>query len=144
MIEMPETTSRTSSQPLKALRVLVVEDDALIAMLYVELLEEKGHAVCAIETTEADAVVGAARDKPDLMIVDYRLADGNGGDICRKLKVHPWLKHVPLIMWSAYTGPDLNLQQYGCDAILNKPFDIEDFLNVVGQLLSRDGTVHIS
>lgn len=75
---MPETTSRTSSQLLKALRVLVVEDDALIAMLYVELLEEMGHAVCAIETTEADAVAGAARDKPDLMIVDAGLRNGSG------------------------------------------------------------------
>jgi CheY-like chemotaxis protein len=77
-IEMPETESRTSSPPQKALRVLVIEDNALIAMLYAELLAELGHIVCAIEATEADAVAAAACHKPDLMIVDAGLRDGSG------------------------------------------------------------------
>lgn len=77
-IEMPEAESHTNCQPLKALRVLVVEDDALIAMLYAELLAEMGHVVCAIETTEAGTVAAAARHKPDLMIVDASLRNGSG------------------------------------------------------------------
>jgi len=61
-----------------ALRVLVVEDDAMIGDLLAEMLERIGHDVCGIEATEADAVAAARRCAPDLMIVDARLGEGSG------------------------------------------------------------------
>ena len=60
------------------LRILVVEDDAMIGMLLGEMLEAMGHAVCAIEDTERGAVAAALRDMPDLMIVDAMLYEGSG------------------------------------------------------------------
>jgi CheY-like chemotaxis protein len=63
---------------MKALRVLVVEDDALIAMLLSELLAGMGHAVCATAGTEAEAIMAATRYRPDLMIVDAGLGRGSG------------------------------------------------------------------
>jgi CheY-like chemotaxis protein len=63
---------------MTALRVLVVEDDAVIGMLLAEMLEDMGHDVCAVEATEANAVIAAARWHPDLMIVDVRLGEGSG------------------------------------------------------------------
>ena len=63
---------------MKALRVLVVEDDALIAMLLSELLAGMGHDVCATAASEAEAVIAATRYDPDLMIVDARLGRGSG------------------------------------------------------------------
>ena len=74
-------------QSMKALRVLVVEDDALIAMLLGELLAGMGHDVCATAATEAEAVIAANRYGPDLMIVDAGLGRGSGvsavEEICR-------------------------------------------------------------
>src|SRR3954462_9634135 len=66
-----------ASKLMKALRVLVVEDDALIAMLLTELLAGMGHDVCATAATEAEAVIAATRYRPDLMIVDAGLASGS-------------------------------------------------------------------
>jgi CheY-like chemotaxis protein len=63
---------------MKALRVLVIEDDALIGLLLAELLAGMGHDVCATAATEADAVTAATRHRPDLMIVDARLGRGSG------------------------------------------------------------------
>ena len=63
---------------MKALRVLVIEDDALIAMLLLELLAGMGHDVCATAATEAEAVIAATRHRPDLMIVDAGLGRGSG------------------------------------------------------------------
>ena len=72
---------------MKALRVLVVEDDALIAMLLGEMLAGMGHDVCAPAATEAEAVIAADRYNPDLMIVDAGLGRGSGvsavEEICR-------------------------------------------------------------
>ena len=59
------------------LRVLVVEDDPLIAMLLGELPAGMGHDVCAAAPTEAEAVTAATRYHPDLMIVDAGLGRGS-------------------------------------------------------------------
>jgi co-chaperonin GroES (HSP10)/CheY-like chemotaxis protein len=67
-----------AAKKTKALRVLLLEDDALIATLLSELLVEMGHDVCATAATEAQAVTAAARHRPDLMIVDASLARGSG------------------------------------------------------------------
>ncbi|QRG04548.1 response regulator [Xanthobacter dioxanivorans] len=75
----------------KGLRILIVEDDAMIGMHLAEVLEEMGHEVCAVEATEADAVAAAERCMPDLMIVDAWLRNGSGisavESICRSRPV---------------------------------------------------------
>jgi DNA-binding response OmpR family regulator len=63
---------------MKPLRVLVVEDNAMIGMLLAEMLVAMGHDVCAVEMTEAGGVAAAARLRPDLMIVDAQLDQGSG------------------------------------------------------------------
>jgi two-component system, response regulator PdtaR len=63
---------------MKALQILVVEDDSLIAMLLVETLAEMGHSVCGVEATEWGAVAAALQCQPDLIIVDAQLREGNG------------------------------------------------------------------
>jgi CheY-like chemotaxis protein len=73
----PARSSR-STKPTPALRILVMEDDAIIGVLLGEMLEGMGYDVCAIEATEADAVLAAARCRPDLMIVDVQLGEGSG------------------------------------------------------------------
>ena len=62
----------------RALRIMVVEDDAINATLLAEVLEDMGHIVCAIEDTETGAVATAARCVPDLIIMDAVLGDGSG------------------------------------------------------------------
>jgi CheY-like chemotaxis protein len=63
---------------MKKLRVMLVEDDALIAELLAEMIVGFGHEVCAIEAGERDAVAAAAREKPDIMIIDAKLREGSG------------------------------------------------------------------
>lgn len=63
---------------MKSLRILVVEDNAMVGMLLVDMLQEMGHEVCGVESTEATAVAAALNSRPDLMIVDGRLGDGCG------------------------------------------------------------------
>jgi len=63
---------------MKKLRVMIVEDDRIIADLLGELIAALGHEVCAIESSESGAVAAAHRSKPDLMIVDAHLRQGSG------------------------------------------------------------------
>ena len=68
------------------MRILLVEDDALIALDIAGLLQDLGHEVCA---EAADAFAGlelAESTKPDLAVVDIRLAKNtDGGKLARKL-----------------------------------------------------------
>ena len=79
---------------MKALRILVVEDDAMIGMLLAEMLVEMGYEVCAIEASEDDAVAAAARCNPDLLIVDAWLGDGSGVAAVEKIAGAGTIPHL--------------------------------------------------
>jgi CheY-like chemotaxis protein len=79
---------------MKALRVLIVEDDALIGMLLAEMLAGMGHEVCAIETTEASAVTDAIRCRPDLIIADVQLGDASGVSAVAEIRRTRPVPHV--------------------------------------------------
>jgi CheY-like chemotaxis protein len=63
---------------MKRLRILLIEDDAVICMTLTELLAMLGHEVCGTAGTEVEAIAAAERHAPDLMIVDANLQMGSG------------------------------------------------------------------
>jgi two-component system, response regulator PdtaR len=70
----------------KSLRILVVEDEILIALELESLLQEAGHEVVGIATSRSDALTLAHDLSPDLAFVDIHLADGpTGVDVARHL-----------------------------------------------------------
>jgi CheY-like chemotaxis protein len=73
---------------------MVVEDEAVVALLLAEVLEAMGHEVCAIEATEAGAVAAAAGCRPDLMIVDARLGQGSGVAAVEQIQRTSLVPHV--------------------------------------------------
>ncbi len=83
-----------ASEPMKAARIPVVEDDAQIGAALAEMLALMGHEVCAIEATQAEAAKAAARCKPDLMIVDVRLGDGDGVAAVEEILRGGFIAHV--------------------------------------------------
>jgi CheY-like chemotaxis protein len=59
-------------------RIVLAEDNAVIAVLLGEVIGSLGHEVCAIVATVDGLVSAAARHHPDLLIVDEHLAEGSG------------------------------------------------------------------
>ena len=64
---------------MRPLRVLIIEDNALISMMLSEMLARMGHHVCANAASEVQAVTAATRYRPDVMIVDVVLGQGGSG-----------------------------------------------------------------
>jgi AmiR/NasT family two-component response regulator len=64
---------------MRPLRVLIIEDEALIAMDLEQVLLELGHTVVGIATTKAEAIGMALSEKPELALVDIHLDDGPTG-----------------------------------------------------------------
>ena len=63
---------------MEKLRVLIIEDDGLIALVLESVLEGMGYQVCATASTESAAIDAAHRHAPDLVIADARLQFGSG------------------------------------------------------------------
>jgi len=111
---------------MKALRVLVVEDDAVIAMLLADVLAGMGYDVCAIEATEEDAVASAARCQPDLMVVDAGLRDGSGVSAVEQILVAGFVPHVFV------TGDPSTVRELRPAAVVvQKPFLESDLVRAI-------------
>jgi CheY-like chemotaxis protein len=104
---------------VEGLGIVVVEDDALIAMDLADLLIGMGHTVLAIAQTEREAVAAATRCKPDLMIVDGQLAEGSGIEAMRQILARGYVPHVYM------TGDPLRIMGLAPDAVvIAKPFTL--------------------
>jgi len=117
-----------------AKRILVLDDNQDILDIVHETLTYEDFEVQG--TSRSDAVIAMAETfNPDLVILDYRVAGVNGGELCLQIKSHPLFRDVPVIIYSAYVNNDSELLAYGCDAIINKPFDLAELVEKVNSLL---------
>ena len=101
--------------------VLIIEDEPIIAMDIEELVQNCGHNVVGVATTEAEAVELAGRHKPGLILADINLGIGGDGTsaVARIMKHH----YAPVIFVTAYperllTGEDLEPAY-----VITKPFE---------------------
>jgi len=115
---------------MKALRTLVVEDDAIIGGLLAETLEDLGHTVCAVESNVANAVAAASHWRPDLMIVDVGLGEASGIAAVKEILRSRFVPHVFV------TGDTLRGVPLGPDTVLiQKPFRVSDLDQAIQRAL---------
>jgi CheY-like chemotaxis protein len=111
---------------MSALRIMVVEDEPVNAMFLAEVLGGLGYDVCAVESTENDAVSAAARCKPDLMIVDFRLIHGTGVAAVEQILRNGFVPHV-FISGDSY---GVRILRPGA-IVLEKPFREPDLIRAI-------------
>jgi DNA-binding NarL/FixJ family response regulator len=77
------------------MRVLIVEDEAIIALHLAIIVVELGHEVCATAASAAGAIALATLHNPHVVLMDVRLADGSSGiDAARKLHAQQALRCI--------------------------------------------------
>ena len=112
---------RRSTEP-RTLDVVVVEDEFLIAMDVEMRVEDAGHRVVASATTATEAVEAVERNRPDIVLMDLRLADGSfGGDAAREIYMRFGTRSIFL---SGNLDPAIRaaLAELEPIAMINKPF----------------------
>jgi len=122
-------------------RILVVEDDQQIQAFLSRVLEGSGYSVLTAGSG-ASAVTSAAKERPSLVILDLRLPDMNGYQVCNILRKMFYPSAMPILMLTALNQPIDQLRGYahGADAYMTKPCEPPDLLRTITMLLEQPDT----
>jgi len=119
-------------------RILLIEDEEDIAALIKLQAEMSGYKL-HVEVDGLNGYRAVEREKPDLVILDIMLPGQNGFDVCRKMKSHPELKNIPVIILSA-KGEELDVilgLELGADDYVAKPFSPKILFSRIKAVLRR-------
>jgi DNA-binding NtrC family response regulator len=123
---IPQRLRNISSnmREIRALRVLVIDDEALLRWSLAEHLRRSGHTV--IEATSASAARAAIADSDqaiDVVFLDYRLPDSNDLGLLKEVRDRTPTSGV--VLMTAYGAPDVvqGALDLGAYCVVDKPFD---------------------
>lgn len=118
--------------------VLLVEDTEDNRQMMGRLLEMSGFRV--VEATNGrEAVEAAAREKPEIILMDLSLPFIDGLAATRRIRDLPGLKKVPIVAVSAHDTADFHHEALaaGCDAYITKPIDYSELEEVMRRMISK-------
>jgi CheY-like chemotaxis protein len=122
-------------------RVLALDDDPTVLAVIVEQLESCGHGLDVEWTTSGfEACVRFGEFEPDLVILDIRMPEIDGRDALSVMKRAAGPRDVKFIVASAMPEHFAEMRERGCDACLQKPFDLDELTGTVARLLDLDET----
>ncbi len=112
--------------PGARLTVLAIEDDAHISALLTQVLKLEGYEPRTAMNRAQVLQALRALPSPDLVLLDVNLPDANGFEILERMKQHPVLKAIPVIMLTGEATRDSVRRGLadGADGYITKPFDV--------------------
>jgi two-component system, OmpR family, phosphate regulon response regulator PhoB len=119
-------------------RILLVEDDANLVELVRYNLDKEGFDV--VQTGDGEeALVLAAEETPDLVVLDWMIANLSGIEVCRRLRRAPATANLPIIMLTARAEESDRVRglETGADDYVTKPFSPRELVARIRALLRR-------
>ena len=112
-------------------KILVVDDDAEIVDLLVEVLTRDGRFDVKTATSGYEAGIQTQRFRPDCILLDYMLPDVNGNVVCHTIRKNPEFENIRIIIVSGVIKQEEidQLLKSGAQDFIKKPFDINDLIN---------------
>lgn len=117
----------------RTLRVLVVEDEAILALEMELLLTQEGHQVVGVADDAARAIALASHESPELALVDLHLTDGLTGPEIAATLINGY--KVPVLFVTSEWATVAEFE--GAVGLLNKPFTREMFVDAVRYAAAR-------
>ncbi len=123
---------------MPAPKLLLVEDDRALAELLEYRFESEGYDV-RVTGDGDEALLLAAEEAPDLVLLDWMIEGTSGIEVCRRLRRDKATAHVPIIMLTAREAEDDRIRglDTGADDYLTKPFSPRELLARVAAVLRR-------
>lgn len=110
-------------------KIVLIEDDADLYALIQYNLEKEGFAMAGQQTGRG-AIELCRRERPDLIILDIMLPDAHGLDICKGIRAHPELSHIPVIFLTARASEADRVVglELGANDYIVKPFFVRELI----------------
>jgi DNA-binding response OmpR family regulator len=110
-------------------KIAVIEDDADLFALLKYNLSKEGFAVVGAQTGRGAAEL-CRREKPDLVLLDIMLPDADGLEICKSIRAHAELAHIPVIFLTARASETDRIVglELGANDYIVKPFFVRELL----------------
>ena len=121
----------------RPISILVIEDEQILANLLKLVLESAGYSVTTAMTKAEIAGAFGRPPVPELVLLDLMLPGVDGLDVLLKIRQHPALKSLPVVIMTAKTTRDAVLKGLasGADGYLTKPFEIPVLVEAVRAVL---------
>jgi len=134
---MRENTIPLTNLDSSKKKILVVDDEAEIVDLLVDVLERDGRFEVKTATCGYDAGLFTQQFRPDAIVLDYILPDIDAGVVCKSIRSDPSLADTRIIIISAIVDEAKvrALNTLGVDAFLRKPFQIDELVTKISELL---------
>jgi excisionase family DNA binding protein len=118
-------------------KVLIVDDDAEIVELLVDVLTRDGRFEIKTAASGYEAGIQTQQFRPDLILLDYMLPDVNGNVVCQTIRKNPEFEHIKIIIVSGVVKRDeINqLLKSGAEDFIKKPFNITELTDKVTTVL---------
>ncbi len=118
-------------------RVLIVDDDAEIVELMVDVLSRDGRFDIKTAASGYDAGIATQQFRPDLILLDYMLPDINGNIVCETIRKNPEFENIKIIIVSGVIKQDEidQLLKSGAEDFIRKPFDIAELTDKIAGVL---------
>ncbi|MBC8167669.1 MAG: response regulator transcription factor [Bryobacteraceae bacterium] len=110
-------------------KIALIEDDSDLYALLKYNLEKEGFTLVGAQTGKG-AIDLCRRERPDLILLDIMLPDSDGLDICKGIRSHPELSHIPVIFLTARASETDRIVglELGANDYIVKPFFIRELI----------------
>ncbi|WDF55684.1 response regulator transcription factor [Mucilaginibacter sp. KACC 22063] len=121
-------------------RILIADDDPGIVDAVEMMLSFYDYQVSS--TYDGNEVTDLVPElNPDLILLDIWMSGVDGRDVCHKLKNNPATSGIPVLMISASKDIAASAIDSGADGFIAKPFDMDDLITKIEDLLHREGEI---
>jgi CheY-like chemotaxis protein len=114
--------------------IVIAEDEFLIQDVLVMMLEDAGYTVAAAAHGAA-AFELVRKEQPDLVVTDFMMPLMTGLELAQSMRADPMLKSIPIILTSGAQGSIGRAHPQMFDAVLDKPYQEQELLKTVAELL---------
>jgi CheY-like chemotaxis protein len=113
-------------------KVLVVDDEKHIRLLYTEELQEEGYEV-AVASDGVGILERIENEQPDVVVLDIKMVSSNGLDVLQEIRNRYY--NLPVILCSAYGSYKVDIKSIAADAYVVKSSDLTELKKKIAQVL---------